>query len=281
MTNTIIREPFVLRNPSGESIAGDLRYTKGGERNPVVILCHSFMAFKDWGWFPLVATKLSEAGFTAVSFNFSRNGVRENPDRITDFDMFQRNTISHELEDLSVVLRAVQEGTVGRRNMNPDQIALLGHSRGGGLAIITATKSRNIKALVTWSSVSTFDRWTQHQKEQWRKLGYLPQARDTAVSPLKLGLALLEDVEKNREKLDIMKAASRISIPWLLIHGTEDLLVQFSEGERLYAAANKPATEFVPLEKVGHLYDGAKANEESAIHRVMDTTMKWLNSKFF
>ena len=38
-----------LFNSSGERRRGDLR--PGGGGNPVVIVCHSSMAFKDWGFF--------------------------------------------------------------------------------------------------------------------------------------------------------------------------------------------------------------------------------------
>ena len=149
------------------------------------------------------------------------------------------------------------------------------------LAIITSAQFQDVKALVTWSGVSTFDRWTQHQKEQWRKLGYLPLARDSIASPLKLALSLLEDVEKNRKKLDIVKAAASIRVPWLIVHGTEDLMVRFSEAEQLYAAANKTMAKLVPLEKVGHLYGGPEVNEAASIQRVVDVTIQWMNSIFF
>lgn len=283
----IERIRFVLTNSSGEKIHGDFRYRRGEEygnravrEKPVVVICHSFMAFKDWGWFPIASERIAEAGFTTFIFNFSRNGVRGNANRVTEFGAFQQNTISHELEDVRIVLKAIIRGDVGAEIVGSRQIILLGHSRGGGIAIITAPIFQEIKGLITWSSVSTFDRWTPHQKDQWRKLGYLPLARDTAASPLKLGITLLEDVEKNRENLDITRAAVGIRIPWLLLHGKEDMLVRFSEAEHLYTVANKTTTEFAPLEKVGHVYDGSEVTDGSAIHRVIRLTTDWLKEHF-
>lgn len=276
----IKKTPFVLVNASGERIHGDVRYVDGVDNRGVVVILHSFMAFKDWGWFPYVAERIAEAGFMTVIFNFSRNGVAENPNRITDFKAFQRNTISHELEDIRVVLDAVQSNAVGETTLTSGNIVLLGHSRGGGEAIVTAKEQRAVKGLVTWASVATFDRWTKHQKEQWRRLGYLPLARESSKSPLSPGVGLLDDVEKNKEKLDIIAAASRIHTPWLIIHGTEDLLVKFSEGERLYEASDKTLTEFLPLKRVGHLFGGADVTEDSAIHDVVDHTVHWLHKRF-
>lgn len=215
-----------------------------------------------------------------VIFDFSRNGVNKNLNRITEFETFRQNTVSHEIEDARVVLEAIHHGIIGNGVIDSNNIILLGHSRGGGIAIVTSAQCQDVKGLIRWSSVSTFDRWTVHQKEQWKRLGYLPLARDVSSSPLKLGLDLLLDVEKNREKLDIIRAGGILHIPWLIVHGTEDLLVRFSEVEQLYASADKTKTEFVPLEKVGHAYGGAEATESSAIHDVVDLTIHWLHKHF-
>lgn len=235
------------------------------------------MAFKDWGWFPLVAERIATEGWTAVSFNFSRNGVKGNTDRITDFDAFEQNSITREILDLGCILKAIREGEIARGLTDLEKIVLLGHSRGGAVAILSAASDGNIAGLVTWSSVSHFDRWTQHQKSEWRKIGFLPMARNSAVSPLRLGLTLLDDIEQNREALNLLDAARRVTIPWLILHGREDLVVRFAEAEQLYAAADKSTTTLAPLEQVGHTYDGPEVTEGAAIHRVLSETTAWLH----
>jgi dienelactone hydrolase len=274
------RVPFVLHNQDGEPIAGDLRYPREREHLPAVVVLHSFMAFKDWGWFPLVAERLALAGFAAVTFNFSRNGVRDSQGRITDFHSFTQNTISHELADVDSVLKSIAGGRVGSTVIDSKRIALLGHSRGGGLAILTTAENMMVRALVTWSSVCTFDRWTNHQKDQWRRRGFLPLSRDIAASPLRLGLGLLDDIEQNAERFNLRKASSRIRRPWLILHGTEDVLVKFSEAERLFSDSNAGTTDLLRLDRVGHTYGGPGPGADSAIHRVIDLSVEWLNSHF-
>jgi len=261
---------FELFNTSGEPIRGDMRFQSGRVARPAVVICHSFMAFKNWGWFPYVAERLAQAGFVSVSFNFSRSGVNEPPDRITDFDAFASNTISHELEDLEVVLKAIVRGEIGKYLIDPGRIALLGHSRGAAIALLAAAGSENVSVLVSWSSVATFDRWTEHQKTQWRKAGFLPLSKDSAISPL------LNDIEGNRGTLDLVGAAARVRVPWLIVHGSEDLIVRFSEAEQLFAASDQSKTTLIPLKKVGHLYGGPEVTPDSAIHRVLDETIQWL-----
>ena len=270
----IEKSSVVFANHDDEDIVCDVRFRPGTGRQAVVVIFHSFMAFKDWGWFPLAGERIADAGFTAVICNFSRNGVKENANRITDFEAFRHNTISHELADAQIVLDRVSQGAI--RAVDSARLAVLGHSRGGGIAILAAEQSDSVKALVTWSSVATFDRWTPHQKGQWRKLGFLPLSRDTAASPLRLGAESLEDLEHNHESLDLLRAAAHLHKPWLLVHGQEDVVVRFSEAEQLYAATDHGITDFLALPHAGHTYGGSDFKADSRIHDVLHRTIHWL-----
>src|SRR6266850_6492575 len=216
----LVREPFTLTSLSREPLHGDLRFQNDAVRKkPVLIICHSFMAFKDWGFFPYVGERFAEKGFGSITFNFSQNGVEDDGDRITRFDRFEANTITREIEDLGVVIDAVADGRIGPGVLDNGKIVLLGHSRGGGVAIIRTAIDRGVGGLVTWSAVSTFDRWTQHQKLAWRRLGYHRLSRDNAAGPLRLGIKLLDDLGQHPRELNIADAAGRIGVPWLLLHG--------------------------------------------------------------
>lgn len=278
----LVHKSFTLPTDSGGIIHGDVRCQSDGGKNPVIIICHSFMAFKEWGFFPVLASELARKGFVTVAFNFSRNGVVGNGNRITDFTAFESNTFSQELADLKLVVDSIAKGVIGKNLIDTERIALLGHSRGGGIAIVHTASDERIKALVTLSSVATFDRWTNHQKELWRKQGFLPLAKDSTVSPLRLGLGLLNDLENNKEFLNLECAASKITVPWLILHGKADVTVQPKEAERLYTAANKSTTELLLLDKVGHLYNAASQDEDNyqTLHHIIDVVSHWLQQKF-
>jgi len=83
--------PFNILNTRGNPIYGEIRQIKGDRPRPAVVICHSFMAFKEWGFFPHIGERLAGNGFAAVTFNFSLNGVKANGDRITEFDKFARD----------------------------------------------------------------------------------------------------------------------------------------------------------------------------------------------
>ncbi len=275
----IAREGFTISNASGEPMHGDLRYAAGVHDAPTIVICHSFMAFKDWGFFPYIGEKLATAGFVSVAFNFSYNGVTNHENRITDFVKFEQNTFHREFSDLSCVIDAISREEIGPSKIDSKRIALLGHSRGGGIAILHAALDRRVRALVTWSAISTFDRWTDHQKERWRSLGYLPLAKDTTTSPLRLGLNLLKDYEQHAEELSIIGAARRVRVPWLIVHGDADLTVQRKEAESLYQAADHETAELMLVDSVGHLYNASSQAEDAyrTLDFILERTTDWLH----
>lgn len=279
MNDDIIRhERFDLYNQSGNRIHGDIRYKSTLNEKPVVVICHSFMAFKDWGFFPFVAKRFAEWGFVSVIFNFSGNGVKGDEDRITGFDSFEKNTFLLEVDDLKTVIDSIWNGEIGGGVIDRSNIILLGHSRGGGVAILEASNDERVKALVSWSTIGTFFRWTEHQKKIWRANGFLPLAKDTTASPLRLGIDLLLELEHKKDELDLLGAAAKIKIPWLLIHGKTDKTVPASEAGMLFSAAGNTKTELLLLDHVGHLYNAATKEEDDykTIEMVFQKTKDWL-----
>jgi dipeptidyl aminopeptidase/acylaminoacyl peptidase len=275
--NRIAITRFQVVNRHGDPIHGELRYIDGRKHLPLLIICHSFMAFKEWGFFPYAAGWLAAEGFAVLTFNFSLNGVEGDNNRITHFDAFASNTFTRELEDLRRIVDAVFDEEVGETVVDRGRIGLTGHSRGGGIVIVHASTDGRIRALATWSAIATFDRWTLHQKSEWRRNGVLPLAKDSTVSPLRLGIGLLEDVETHAAKLDIGKAAGMLGIPWLIVHGAEDMTVRLREAETLYERSVKKFTKLVVLEHAGHLYSAATETQDgySTFNKVLSLTSNW------
>jgi len=280
--DTPTRIDLRIPNPSGKLMHGEIRFRPPAAQKPVILICHSFMAFKEWGFFPYVGETFARNGFVAVTFNFSHNGVIGSGNRITDFDSFAENTITQEIEDLGAIIDSVCGGGRELPSLDAERIILFGHSRGGGIAIMRASFDPRISGLVTWSAIASFDRWTEHQKDRWRREGFLPLARDSATSPLRLGRSLLNDIENAGEKLSISCAASRISVPWLIVHGKADVMVPPREAEALFAASGRDSTTIQLLDGVGHLYNAASREEDgyTTLNHLLELTTHWLHERF-
>lgn len=248
---------------------------------PVVIFTHGFKGFKDWGGFPYMMEKITSKGFAAVSFNFSHNGVdHENPTEFKRLDLFAENTFSLELYELGLVIDYFYDQAINY-NMSRDRFGLIGHSRGGGISIIKASEDNRIKCLVTLASVSTFDRYAEEHKREWKQKGYFETLNTRTNQIMRLNSTLLEDLETNRDRYNIKSAVQKLSIPYLIIHGKEDLSVNFNEAIELYENSNKNNTELYTVKNTGHTFGAVHpfAGTNRAFDIVIDKILNFLTEK--
>jgi len=240
-----------------------------------VVVVHGFKGFKDWGMFPHLAERLARGGFSAVTFNLSGSGVDDGGEFSLP-DRFGHNTFSAELQDLERVLDALMSGALGVPV--PSALALVGHSRGGGIAVLQTARDSRVRALVTWAAISRVERWPEDQRGAWRAQGHteIQNARTGQILPVYTDV--LDDIEQNAETLDIAAAAARIRVPWLIIHGTEDESVRFTEAETLKAASRRNKTELLAIERGGHTFGSTHPwrSATAELDTVFDATLDWL-----
>ncbi|MCS7230000.1 MAG: alpha/beta hydrolase [Candidatus Kryptonium sp.] len=243
---------LILHNSSGDRITANVHFVGDFLPAPVVVYSHGFLGFKDWGFIPYVADKFAENGFVFVRFNFSHNGISENPNKITDYDKLARNTISKQLEDLTAVIEYVFSKEF--KMLNNGQLFLLGHSAGGGISIIKAVEDERVKAIALWASVSTFQRYSRHQIEELEKNGYIFVRVPDSMIQIKIEKIVYDDFVKNQERYDVVKAISKLKIPILIIHGSADVIVPLIEAERL-KNANPEHTKLVLIPEANHFFN--------------------------
>ena len=272
-------KPFTLASPNsfGGELQGFVSFPddKFPGLRPVVVICHGFKGFMEWGFFPPLADLLTERGFITIRFNYSGSGMSPGDDLVTDTDAFKRNTFSLERDETLLVLDAVEELGEGRANI--DQVGLLGHSRGGGAVVLAAAAagSEKVRALVTWSAISTFQRYAKNVDE-WRRDGAIPLRNGRTGQELELGLELLDDLEQNTEALDLEAASAKVKTPWLVVHGDQDETVPVSEAEDLASWAGGEK-ELTVIQGGSHTF-GARhpfAGPTAELIRAMNATQVW------
>ena len=65
---------FSIEGKHQKPIVTDVFYNETHQPKKVVIFCHGYKGFKDWGAWNLMAEAFANAGFFFIKFNFSHNG---------------------------------------------------------------------------------------------------------------------------------------------------------------------------------------------------------------
>ncbi len=243
-------KPLAVRGEAYHPESGGGGGEAGG--SGTVVICHGFKGFAHWAFFPYLARAIAEHGMRAVTFDFSGSGVGEDRENFSTLEEFRTNTFTQELTDLDQVIAESH-----RRGWIDHSFGLFGHSRGGGVAILHASLDREVKALVTWAAISTTFRWPRPQVAEWRGRGYTDIHNARTGQNMRLGTAILDEVEAlGNSKLDISAAARRIDIPWLIVHGDADETVPVKEGELLSELAPGRSTLWT-VEGAGHTFGAA------------------------
>jgi uncharacterized protein len=264
-----------LKGSLGEILV-DVRAGERASRRPAVLVLHGFKGFKDWGMFPPLSQRLAQAGFVAVSPNLSGSGV-DDAGNFSYAERFGHNTFSAELDDVRLILDELTAGRLGV--LPPSTVGIVGHSRGGGIAVLQAARDPRIRALVTWAAISHVIRWPDPERRSWRAAGRIEIQNARTGQILPLYTDVLDDLERNASALDIESAAHEIAIPWLLIHGTEDESVRFAEAERLHARTSAGA-RLLPIPGAGHTFGAVHPWRASTpeLDSVFDATLAWLTT---
>ena len=234
-------------------------YEASAEQNkPFLIFCHGFKGFKDWGPFPMMATRLADAGYPVLMFNFSLNGLtEESPREIADTEAFARNTIRRELEDLQRVMAHVQA------RYQPDAIGLIGHSRGGGIALLGAAHQALVRGVACLAPVHDFaERYPAEVLAQWEKEGLIHVVNGRNGMKLPVLWSTAQDFRKHRSLLDLPSLVSGIRIPILVFHGHGDETLPVEHAIKM--ASWNPGIQ-LRLMDTGHTFGGKHPWEGQAL----------------
>lgn len=247
---------IVIDGKHNKPIAADIIFKDDGKPKPIVIFAHGYKGFKDWGAWDKMGERIAKEGFFFVKFNFSHNGT--NPDNPTDFlniEAFGDNNYVIELDDLqSVIDWILLPNFKFAQQIKPDNINLIGHSRGGGIVLLKAAEDKRITKLITLASVADFGSRFPEAKEleKWEKKGvrYIKNSRTGQELPHHY--QFYRNFKENKERLNIKKAAKNLEIPHLIAHGSSDTSVSIGEAGNLFEWS--PAPKLLLVENADHVF---------------------------
>ena len=248
---------IAIKGKHQKPILIDVFYLDNASRKPIVFFCHGYKGFKDWGAWNIMAKQFAEAGFCFIKFNFSHNGgTLEQPIDFPDLEAFGNNNYSIELDDLDCVFNWIYVSLDLKTKVNFNDITLIGHSRGGGIATIKAEEDSRIKKLITLAGVSDFKaRFNEGSKEfmEWKEKGIKYMLNGRTHQQMPHYFQFYEDFIDNEKRLTIQRAASNLKIPHFIIHGNNDTSVSVEEAKALNQW--NPKTKLAIIENANHVFE--------------------------
>lgn len=196
----------------------------------LVIFIHGYMGFKDWGCWNLVSDYFVEKGYGFLKYNASHNGCSTtDPSNFVDLEQFAFNNYSKELEDFDSILNAVKDVFE-----EVPTIYIIGHSRGGGIALLQS-QNKKVSKICSWAGISNIHKRFPKGKEleAWKenKYRYTKNGRTGQNMPHHYDQYL--DYKANKDRLNIESYCRRSEKPTLIIHGADDQSVSIDEGREL------------------------------------------------
>lgn len=238
---------WTIPGSDGQPIYGNTHHPVC-EASGVLICCHGFKGYKDYGFFPLLCDQAAERGLIAHRFNFSHSGMTNAYETFEHPERFEKDTWGRQQDDLAQVFEevAAQHGL---------PCVVFGHSRGGVTSTLFA--GRNTKShpagLITAAAPDYACKMDDLVKDQLRAEGRLLSPSGRTGQKLYVGLDWLEEIERDPEFYDPVLAAAQVKCPMLTLHGDEDDTVPAQCAEQLHEAATPNSTLEI-IEGANHVF---------------------------
>lgn len=266
---------IAISGKNNKPIITDLFYIENNQAKEIVIFCHGYKGYKDWGAWNLAAEVFAKQNFFFVKMNFSHNGgTVEQPIDFPDLEAFGNNNFTMELDDISSVLDWLATNNNIKGDIDLEKITLIGHSRGGGIVIIKASEDPRIKKVITWASVSDFgSRFpNEEQLSIWKKNGvaYITNARTHQEMPHYF--QFYTNFKENEKRLNIQSAVKNLKIPYLIIHGADDETVPKQEAKNIFKW--NPNNQLLIIDHANHSFGSIQPWQSENLPKDLDKVIQ-------
>ena len=240
-------EDLTLQGSKGK-LAATLQTPKieKGKKVRMVIICHGFGGDKERPLLRAIADKLQEAGIASIRFDFNGCGKSEG--------RFQDMTVLNEIEDAKKVIDYAQKLPW------VSGISIVGHSQGGVVASMVAgqlKKSIKSVALCAPAAVLRDDALRGTTQGATYDPHNIPEYVD-----LPRGMRMGHNYVVTAQTLPIHETAKEYKGAVLVIHGTWDVIVPYTYGERYHQGYKN--SRLILLPQVDHIFSTEEARNKTA-----------------
>ena len=273
----MIEIPFLLERPGDRSITGTWHLPAHGTPSKgTVLFLHGYKGYMDWGCWDLVGNVFAHHGWRFLRINFTHNGTApESPSTFSDLEAFAANTYRREKEEAECVIHALRASSSTEDSVATNaSLAVIGHSRGGGIACLAAEAAdkglksegkRGVDGIITWAAVADFaSRFPKGEAlEAWRSSGQLEVINHRTRQRLQHDWTFHSDFMAHKEALTIERAVRAYPGRMLIAHGLGDEAVTLDHAERLADWSMDGTLHY--MEGAGHTFGAREPWDEPAL----------------
>jgi pimeloyl-ACP methyl ester carboxylesterase len=266
---------LLIEGKHSKPIVTDVFYEETNQPKKIVIFCHGYKGFKDWGAWNLMAKAFANAGFFFIKFNFSHNGgTVEQPIDFPDLEAFGNNNYTKELDDLESVINWISINADFKKETDIKDVTIIGHSRGGGIVLLKANEDARVKKVISLAGVSDYkSRFPKKEKfQEWVEEGVYFVKNGRTHQEMPHFYQFFKDFEENEQRLDIQKATQNLKIPLLIIHGDNDTSVAIEEAENIHKW--NPKSSFQIIENADHVFNVSHPWENQKMSQELEEIIK-------
>lgn len=219
-------------------------YLPQGDNLPIAVVCHPFMACQDT--VRHYAVLLAEMGYASYCFDFCGGSAVNGKSDGKTTDM----SVLTQVRDLEAVIDHLRN----LKNLDKENILLMGCSQGGFVSALVAAKNKYpIKKLVLFYPALCIPDDARAGKMMMSRFDPQNIPETLYCGPMKLGRCYPADVMDMNAFEEIRHYNGRV----LITHGTKDKIVDLSYAQRAFEAYNANSADRVSLEIIdgaGHLF---------------------------
>lgn len=222
-----MQEKVFIQNKKGLKLATIIERPDKKGKFPCVLLLHGLKGYKEEMQYSSLARDFLEKGITSVRFDASGFGESEG-----DFQKDYR--LSNYIKDTCMIYEyIIHKGWVDK-----GRVGVMGHSLGGAVVLIIASKYPHIKAVVSVSTPDIFATRDELGKKikGWMKKGFIEIDSSKVGGKIKIPFSYVLDAVK----YDVRKYALKVKCPKLFIIGLDDTTVVPDQTKTVFNSAQEP-----------------------------------------
>jgi putative redox protein len=246
-----MEQPIYFYNQQGEKIAGTLHFPKRFAGCGVVF-GHCFTCSRHTRIIRRICSELAEKDVLALRFDFSGNGQSEGE--------FTESTYSKQIDEMQMAADVISD-------KGAQWIGLAGHSMGAVIAVLTAARTKDVKAVCALAgrlsglnATHFFSKGQLKELEDTGKVSFSSRGRS-----LQLSTKFFADVNQ----YDLPETVKSLQTPLMVVHGEADEIIPVQDAY-LAKKLNPEHTELVVIPGADHMFS-------AEMHRIQASKLvvKW------